>query len=624
MTAKWPAIEPGKIQAAFRGSLGHFSLDASFAVPARGVTAIFGASGSGKTTVARCLAGLHYLPGSFCTIDGDAWQDETTFRKTHQRPIGYVFQEASLFSHLTVKRNLLYGAPKDVQTSSHDGIGFDEVIELLGLARLLDRSPHNLSGGERQRVAIGRALLSQPKLLLMDEPLSALDRSTKNEILPFLERLHARLSLPVFYISHDMSEIERLADHLVLMQHGHVVGAGPLQVLQSDPSLPLAAAREAAVSPDATVEGHDPGYGLLTLRVAGGRLLVPAPRVADGTRQRLRIAASDVSIARAAPDASSILNVLPARIVSKSSLGPGEVLVVLSLGTDGRGAQLLARITLRSWDQLGLAEGMNVFAQVKGVSLVSGPDPTGDRPSGPDMTFLEPIPESTLIPDLGTPVAGTSYPEIPSRPSMRDAMIADVHDIDPNHLAAILYRPEDDVDALLADFASALLRDGERIGGIVQRNLKDEAGRSNGMLVIDLMTGRDISISQTVGSSATACKLDPAGLADASLAVSRAIAEGVDLIIVNKFSKQEAAGHGLRSELAEAIITGGPVLTAVPEKCLDAWKAFTGDRGTTLLCAPHVIAEWWREVSSRRAGARAAVQGTALSATIFRSSHRTT
>ena len=258
------------------------------------------------------------------------------------------------------------------------------MIELLGLAQLLDRAPHNLSGGERQRVAIGRALLSQPKLLLMDEPLSALDRPTKNEILPFLERLHARLSLPVFYISHDMSEIERLADHLVLMQHGHVAGAGPLQVLQSDPSLPLAAAREAAVSLDATVEGHDPGYGLLTLRVAGGRLLVPAPRVAAGRRQRLRIAASDVSIARAAPDASSILNVLPARIVSKSPLGHGEVIVVLSLGTDGRGAQLLARITLRSWDQLGLVEAMNVFAQVKGVSLVSGPDGAASEAAGPD------------------------------------------------------------------------------------------------------------------------------------------------------------------------------------------------------------------------------------------------
>ena len=203
-------------------------------------------------------------------------------------------------------------------------------------------------------------------------------------------------------------------------------------------------------------------------------------------------------------------------------------------------------------------------------------------------------------------------------------MTVDFHDINPNHLAAILYRPEDDVDALLADFASARLHDGERIGGIVQRNLKDEAGRPNGMLVIDLMTGREISICQPLGRGATACKLDPAGLAEASLAVSRAVAEDTALIIVNKFSKQDVAGHGLRSELAEAVIAGGPVLTAVPEKCIDAWKEFTGDRGTTLLCAPRVVEEWWREVSMRRAGARAALQAAALSAPIFRSSHPTT
>ncbi len=618
------ANAPGRIQAAFRGNLGRFSLDASFAVPATGVTAIFGPSGCGKTTVARCLAGLHHLPGSFCAIDGDIWQDDTTFRKTHQRPIGYVFQEASLFSHLTVKRNLLYGNRNDAWTSSHDGIGFDEVIELLGLARLLDRAPHNLSGGERQRVAIGRALLSQPKLLLMDEPLSALDRPTKSEILPFLERLHARLSLPVFYISHDMSEIERLADHLILMQHGKVVRAGPLQVLQSDPSLPLAGARDAAVSLHATVESHDAAYGLLTLRVAGGRLQVPAPPIAFGKRQRLRIAATDVSITRAAPGASSILNVLPARIVSKSLLGPGEVIVVLALGTDGRGTQLLARITLRSWDLLGLAEAMNVYAQVKGVSLVAGPDMDDSHDAGPAMTVLEPSPGSILIPDLGTPIAGISGPEISTKPSMRGAMTADFRDINPNHLAAILYRPEDDVDLLLAEFASARLRDGERIGGVVQRNLKDDAGRPNGMLVVDLLTGREISICQPLGRGATACKLDPAGLAEASLAVSRAIAEDAALIIVNKFSKQEASGHGLRSELAEAIIAGGPVLTAVPEKCLDAWREFTGDLGTTLLCAPYVIEEWWREVSLRRTGARAALQAAALSAPIFRSSHPTT
>jgi molybdate transport system ATP-binding protein len=232
--------------------------------------------------VLRCLAGLQRLPEGFCAIDGEVWQNETTFRPTHERPIGYVFQEASLFPHLSVRRNLLYGAPRGEAAAQSGAIAFDEVLDLLGLESLLDRSPHHLSGGERQRVAVGRALLSQPKLLLMDEPLSALDRLTKDEILPFLERLHERLSLPVVYVSHDMAELERLADHLILMQAGSVLAAGPLNAVQSDPSLPLAATRDAAVSFDATVEGYDTAYGILTLRIAGGRLLVPAAPLAAG------------------------------------------------------------------------------------------------------------------------------------------------------------------------------------------------------------------------------------------------------------------------------------------------------------------------------------------------------
>jgi len=616
------ARRPGHIQASFRGAIGNFLLDASFEAPATGVTAIFGPSGCGKTTVVRCLAGLQNLPGSICSVGGEVWQDALTFRKAHQRPVGYVFQEASLFAHLSVRGNLLYGAPRGAQAAAADGIAFDEVIELLGLAKLLERSPQNLSGGERQRAAIGRALLSQPKLLLMDEPLSALDRLTKNEILPFLERLHERLSLPVIYICHDMAEIERLADHLILMQHGKVIGAGPLRILQSDPALPLAAAREAAVSLDGVAEAYDEPYGLLTLRVDGGRLRVPAPSVGIGRRQRLRIAASDVSLARSAPQASSILNVLPARIVSRSMLGHGEVIVVLALGADGLGAPLLARITQHSWDALGLAEQMLVFAQVKGVSLVTSADGGASYDGGSPAIAVERSPDIAAPAAVGTPLAETGR-RAPFVGSKRGAMTSDFQDINPNHLAAVLYRPEDDVDTLLADFAGALLRDGERLGGIVQRNLKDETGRSNGMHVIDLSTGRQISICQPLGSGATACKLDPAGLAEASLAVSRAIADDAALIIVNKFSKQEASGHGLRAELAEAIIAGGPVLTAVPEKCIDAWREFTGDRGTTLLCARHVVEEWWREVSLRRAGARTAMRAAAVSKPISRSSHPT-
>jgi molybdate transport system ATP-binding protein len=357
------------IRANFRGTLGRFTLDASFEVPARGITALFGPSGCGKSTILRCIAGLQYLPGSLCAVDGDIWQDQGVFRQPYQRPVGYVFQEASLFQHLSVKRNLFYGAPRGGRHVDAGSVPFDEVIDLLGLAALLDRSPHHLSGGERQRVAIGRALLSQPKLLLMDEPLSALDRLTKDEILPFLERLHHRLSLPVIYVSHDMTEIERLADHLVLMQSGKVLATGPLSALQSDPSLPLAAGRDAAVNFDARVEAYDAAYGILTLHIDGGRLLVPSTPVAVGEQRRLRIAASDVSLAREAPVASTMLNALPARILSRSPVGTSEALVVLALGAEGDGAKLLARITRRSWDLLQLDEGISIFAQVKGVAL---------------------------------------------------------------------------------------------------------------------------------------------------------------------------------------------------------------------------------------------------------------
>src|SRR5690242_20537068 len=193
--------EPEAIRVAFRGTLGRFRLDAAFSLPASGMTGLVGPSGCGKTTVLRCIAGLQRLPEGFCAIGSDVWQDSKSFRPTHERPIGYVFQEPSLFPHLSVRRNLLYGSKPDGAFHAPHGPGLAEITDLLGLDALLDRSPRNLSGGERQRVAVGRALLSHPKLLLMDEPLSALDRQAKDEILPFLERLQGRLSMPVVYVS---------------------------------------------------------------------------------------------------------------------------------------------------------------------------------------------------------------------------------------------------------------------------------------------------------------------------------------------------------------------------------------------------------------------------------------
>ncbi len=361
------------IRAEFKGTIGKFSLDAGFTSPAKGVTALFGPSGCGKTTVLRCIAGLLRVSDGVCEIDGDRWQDRFgTFLPTHRRPLGYVFQEASLFAHLTVRRNLLFGAPRQGSGPAGGAIAFDEVVDLLGVTALLDRSPRNLSGGERQRVAIGRALLSQPKLLLMDEPLSALDRATKNEILPFLERLRDRLSLPIVYITHDIAEVERLADQIVLMEKGRVLAAGPLAVLQSDPSLPLAVGRDAAVSLDGAVEAYDAAYGLVTLSIRGGRLTAPASHGAIGEHRRIRVVAGDVSLSLEPPGPSSILNTLRARIVSMKPVDLNEIVAVIALGPDGEGARLLSRLTRKSWDQLGLTEGVDVYAQVKAVALAPG------------------------------------------------------------------------------------------------------------------------------------------------------------------------------------------------------------------------------------------------------------
>lgn len=358
--------EPAAISVAFRGRLGTFTFDAAFTVPAHGVTALFGPSGCGKTTLLRAIAGLQRFDDGTCVVAGETWQDATLFRPPHRRPAGYVFQEASLFPHLSVRGNLLFGA-RSKAPQDPGVIAFDEVVALLGLETLLGRGPHHLSGGERQRVAIGRALLSRPRLLLMDEPLSALDRPTRDEILPFLERLHARLAVPVLYVTHDRTEVERLADTLVLLREGRVEAVGPLDTLQSDPACAYAQGRDAAVTLDAVVDAFVPEDGLARLSVAGQSFLVPSAPLPAGERRRLRIAAGDVSLARHAPEASTILNILPVTILSGTPTADHAMLVVLGLGHDG--PRLLARVTRRSWQALGLAAGQKVFAQIKSVAL---------------------------------------------------------------------------------------------------------------------------------------------------------------------------------------------------------------------------------------------------------------
>jgi molybdate transport system ATP-binding protein len=359
------------IIARFRGTLGAFALDVAFEAPMRGVTALFGPSGSGKTSVLRCLAGLQRLAVGQLAVGDEIWQAAGVFRPAYERAIGYVFQEASLFPHLSVRRNLLYGHRRALRRGTAEASRVDEVVALLGIEPMLERAPLRLSGGERQRVAIGRALLSQPRLLLMDEPLAGLDRLSKDEILPYLEALHATLSIPILYVSHDLAEVERLADHLVLFEAGRVVAYGPLEELQADPELPVARLPDAAVALNAIVTHYDGEYGLTTLSIDGGTIVAPGQYGAPGTPQRVRIGASDVSLAQQTPGPSTILNVLPARVATAEPQDAAQMNVVVRLGKAGEGKRLLARVTRKSWETLGVRPGDLVHVQVKSVALMA-------------------------------------------------------------------------------------------------------------------------------------------------------------------------------------------------------------------------------------------------------------
>ena len=360
------------ISARYAGLVGSFELDVAFDVPMEGITALFGPSGCGKTTVLRCVAGLNRLPGRLA-VGGEVWQDDATrtFRAPHERPIGYVFQEASLFPHLSVRGNLLYGHRRALKKGAVDEIRIDDVVDLLGIAPLLNRSTGALSGGERQRVALGRALLAQPRLLLMDEPLSALDGIAKQAILPYFERLHASLSIPVLYVTHDVSELERLADHVVLLQAGRVVVAGPLSDVLLDSRLPIARGSGASTMLEARVCHFDAADGLTELETDGARLLVPGRVGEIGTTHRLRIAATDVSLAPTSPSVTTILNVVPVRIHEIQGLDEAQMNVVVTVGHRDEGTKLLARVTRRAHRILQLGPGQDAYAQIKAVSLVA-------------------------------------------------------------------------------------------------------------------------------------------------------------------------------------------------------------------------------------------------------------
>jgi molybdate transport system ATP-binding protein len=346
---------------------GAFCLDVDLDLPLRGISALFGHSGSGKTTVLRAIAGLERAPGGVVALGDEVWQDDARglFVPVHQRAIGYVFQEASLFPHLSVRANLEFGRKR---VPVHERrFALEPVAALLGIAGLLERRPDGLSGGERQRVAIARALLASPRLLLMDEPLAALDLRRKLEILPYLERMHGELAIPIVYVSHAPDEVARLADHLVLLDDGKVVASGPLSETLARVDLPPSFADDAGVVLDTILAGHEED-ALSRLEFAGGVLFVGRRREAVGTHLRCRIHARDVSLALDRPQGTSIVNRLPAVVTAVAATDtPGHVLVQLRMGS----SPLLARITERSRRELDIAPGLQLWVQIKGVALLN-------------------------------------------------------------------------------------------------------------------------------------------------------------------------------------------------------------------------------------------------------------
>jgi molybdate transport system ATP-binding protein len=348
----------------------NFSVSVDLSLPGRGVTALYGHSGSGKTTCLRCIAGLEKASDAFIRINGDTWQDSANgiFLAPHKRSLGYVFQEASLFPHLTVRGNLEFGLKRIA--ASERRVKFDQATTLLGIDHLLARQPDTLSGGERQRVGIARALLTSPRLLLLDEPLAALDAHRKSEILPYLERLHDELEIPMLYVSHSQDEVARLADHLVLLSEGKALASGPIGETLARLDLPLAMGDDAGVVIEGQVVAYDTTYHLVTVRLPASNLSIRVAHapLAAGKPLRFKIQARDVSLNLQQDDQSSILNRLPVTVISEVAAdNAAHVLVRM----DAEGTPLLARITRYSRDQLHLHPGQRLWAQIKSVALLA-------------------------------------------------------------------------------------------------------------------------------------------------------------------------------------------------------------------------------------------------------------
>ena len=345
--------------------LGAFELQARFATAGR-LTALFGRSGAGKTSLINIIAGLLRPDRGRISVDGTVLADTERGISvpSHRRRIGYIFQEHRLLPHLTVRQNLLYGRwftpPKERRET------LDHVVALLGIAALLDRRPGTLSGGERQRVAIGRALLASPRLLLMDEPLASLDEARKAEILPYLERLRDEVGIPIVYVSHSIAEVTRLADTMVLLSDGKVAANGPVADVMNRLDLyPLTGRYEAGAVLEARVTAHDDAAQLTTLTAKAGALRAPRLDLPVGTAVRVRIRARDVMLALQPPAGISALNILPGKVAQlRATGGP-----IVELQLDCNGDALLARVTRQSVQALGLATGRPVYAVIKSIAF---------------------------------------------------------------------------------------------------------------------------------------------------------------------------------------------------------------------------------------------------------------
>jgi molybdate transport system ATP-binding protein len=344
-----------------------FELDVDLSIPARGITGVFGRSGAGKTTLLRSIAGLEAPRYGRLVVGKDTWLDtDSNFSKpVRDRAVGYVFQEPRLFGHLDVRGNIDYGRRRAGRRGQR--LDVEQIVGMLAIGGLLERRTSELSGGEAQRVAIARALMTAPSLVLMDEPLSSIDEDRKDEILPFLERLHRELPVPAIYVSHNVDEISRLCDHLVVIDQGRVVASGELQAVLTGMDLPVLSGREACSVIEAQIASVDAGYELTSASFKGGELMLPGLLGEPGQALRVRIRASDISLCKKMPQQTSILNVLPARVDDISLEDGPTVLLRLVLGDD----RLLARITRRSLRTLDLKDGDDVFAQIKSVTVRS-------------------------------------------------------------------------------------------------------------------------------------------------------------------------------------------------------------------------------------------------------------